>query len=330
MALADGLRSGLPADVLLNDIYLGKKDDQDQLDDLGGALAKQWQGRTVVSVVADGALPFAFLRKFRDELFPTATVLYCNMPRPGPELLAECPDCSGIPAVYGVRQTVDMVFTLRPETSMLVAIMDGSSRSLRLRQLVESAMEPYTNRAAVLFPGYEPGDDGGLNMDGLKDVVSSVPKNGALLLLGFASDSDGLVVEELALLKQLTELCDAPVYVLSEDLFGNGVLGGVVISAKALGREAGRMIKASLHGEKMGEMLSKEIDPVRMVDLTVLAQFGIPVELLPEGTVAVHAPDIPEEGRGGTSPGNVWPGVAVLTAALLLFVLRRSAVRKDK
>ena len=211
------------SELFLGPAWLG----DDFFEDCYDRFSPAWGSRRPDAVIADGESAFAFVRKYREELFGGAPVVWMGMARPDPALAAQCGACAGVPLEPDVRGTVDLVFRLRPETSLVVGIMDGSPESLRLKALAEAAMAPYLDRAQVVFPGYEPGDDQGLAMDGPAAVASSVPRSGAVLFLGFERDRTGAEADEAGLVRTVAERSEGPVYVLADRWPGSGVLGGL-------------------------------------------------------------------------------------------------------
>jgi len=313
-------------------VYLGTAMDGDehfnaQLE----KLVAEWGDAIPSAVVTDGPVAFAFMRKYREEIFVTSPVIYCGMPRPEPELLRQCGECNGIPLAFDPQGTVGFIFALRPKTATVVGIMDGSPESRALKLNVEAAMESYQGHAQVLFPGYEPGDSTGLDMEALASVASSVPRLGAVLFLGFAVDNKGNRVDEASALRMVVNKSVAPVFCLSDQWLAEGALGGVLASGYAQGQDVGRMVKGVLSGEAVREMLAEASGPKPTVDLTVLARFGIPVSQLSAGTVTVNAParpDQPEE----VVPTGVVAGISLVGLVVFIgffIVFRRRAGRKD-
>ncbi len=324
-----GLASELGDSVQISQVFLGSPtDDDEHFDAQFEQLSSQWGATSPFAVVVDGVLAFAFIRKYREDIFTASPVLYCAMPRPGPLLLSQCGDCSGVPIEYGVAETVDLIFTLRPDTTTVVGVMDGTTRSRVLRQSAEAAMEAYLDRAQILFPGFEPGDDGGLDSNTVLSVASSTPRSGAILLLGFSVDNQGNPVDTASIVRRMAEKSAAPVYVVTDQWLGSApaVLGGVVVSGEAQGRELATMVQRLRDGEPASEMLGEAVEPQPVIDLTVLARFGLSKAALPSDARTLNAPETPEQAE------EIAPtGVAALIGGglilLVLFVLFRRRKR---
>jgi len=327
-AMGHGLSMELTGTTNIVPFYLGLDvHDDDHFETKYETLVAQWQGHSPMAVVTDGATAFAFMRKYREDLFVGTTVLYCGIPRPEPEYLSQCGDCAGIPIRYSAKNTVDLVFALQPATTIVVGITDGTPKSQVLRMEVENRMQHYSDRAQVVFPGHELGDDKGLDLQSLASVASSVPRSGAVLYLGFTKDTNGLSVDEDKVIHLLTTRSEGPVYTLSDQWIGRGVLGGVVVRASDIGRKIGRMTKRILAGEPAREMLGEAVKPLPVIDLTELTRRGISTSLLPKNTLAVNIPQHPEESR---SVDSNWLtiGIAILVCLIVLLLIRRSRARK--
>lgn len=312
--VARGLCPTGSADCRVTELFLGPASRGDDFfEDLYERFCPDWCGVSPLAVVADGESAFAFVRKFREDLFGVAPVVYLGMPRPEERLISQCGACSGVPLTLDVRATVDLLFRLRPETGTVVGIMDGSPASVRLKARVEAAMEAYQDRAQVVFPGHEPGDGGGLDMADLATVASSVPRSGAVLYLGFMQDKTGGEVDEAQGVRLLAERSAAPVYVLTDRWLGTGVLGGVLACAEDQGRGAARLVTRLANDSLQPPPVSESARVV--IDLTVLARFGVPADLLPADALKVNPPPYPD----GTF-GIVPTGVGVLFAGLAVLV----------
>ncbi len=286
-------------------------------------LEKQFHDTEPAVVVTDGSTAFSFIRKYRESLFPGVPVVYCAIPRPEPEYLGQCGECTGIPMPLSIRETVHFIFRLRPDTTTVVGIMDGSPETLKYRREAEAAMEPYLDHAEIVFPGNEYGDEGGLDAELVRTVANSVPRRGAVLFLGFDRDNTGKQVDPAAIVETLAARSAAPVFGLTDQWMDSGMLGGVMVRAQAQGAAAAQVVRRILAGESAAEMLPEAVQPVPVVDFTALTRFGIPSTRLSDDTLAVNVPQHPEEPSGAISSGTVLGLAGAVALALLAVMVRR-------
>ncbi len=332
----DSLQLGLTAE-LGNDsrsiqVYLGSPDkDEDHFDMRFEEIRNQFGEAAPFAVITDGEAAFAFMRKYREDLFSDVPVIFCGIDRPTPEYLRQCGKCTGIPMSLHVRETVELIFRLHPQTGTVVGIMDGSPESMELKRSAEAAMEPYLDRASILFPGHEPGDDAGLDMSLIDTVANSVPRRGAVLFLGFRRDNSGEEIDEGSVVKLLTEKSAAPVFGLTDQWMGTGMLGGVMVQGQAQGVATARIIRRIAAGESIREMLPETVLATPVIDLTVLTRFGVQTDRLPPNTLYLNAPLRPDEPTGVTSTGLAATLVGFLTiAACILLFRKRSRDPQDR
>jgi len=325
VAWGDGLEGGLSA--VLGEGYavrgerLGVGTDVDYFDSQFELLSEKYREDAPVAVVADGSTAFAFLRKYRDELFAHAALVAVAMPTPGPDLLEHCGDCTAIAQTLDVGGTVDLIFALRPETRQVVGVMDGSRKSAVLRRELERAMQPYMERAQLIFPGNEPGDDQGLDSASVRDVAASVTGRDAVLLLGFSEDRSGSPLNEAEAVDLLARKGAAPVFVLTDGWLGGGVLGGVVAQGDAYGRAAGDVILRAASGESVREMLPQAPKGLALVDATVATALG--VTHFPVSARLVNEPERPVDAGGAVPTGWAAWGAGLAVLIVLFFLIRR-------
>ncbi len=105
-----GLSIELGKAMNVKPVYLGlDEQDDDYFEDRYVTLATKWQDRIPVAVITDGSTAFAFMRKYREDIFVGAPVFYCGIPRPEPDFLSQCGNCAGIPIKFAVADTIDLI-----------------------------------------------------------------------------------------------------------------------------------------------------------------------------------------------------------------------------
>jgi len=310
----------------VDELFLGPPEDGEEfIEQQFERLCPDWCRAEPDAVLADGELAFAFVRKYRGELFGAAPVVYLGLPGAEDGLAEQCGRCAGVDLRLDAAATVDLIFRLRPQAVMVVGIMDDAVENEPLREAVEAAMEPYLDRARLLFPGHEPGDDSGLDEAALNAVASSVPVAGAVLYLGFSRDNAGNWVDEGEAVRSLARRSPAPVFVLTDRFIGQGepgqgVLGGVVARGEDQARLAA-ILAERLRQDPSAALEPRSAEPRVVADLTVLARFGIPADRLPEGALGINPVALPAPASAVAGAGG-WLLAAVLAVPAWLAVRR--------
>lgn len=318
-SFASGLEEGLESIAEVHQEFLGQEDmDEDDFDTVFHQLLQAH--RRPLAVVTDGRIAFAFARKYGQELFPDAPVIFCSIPRPAPYILSSCKNCTGLPVEYSIQAVVDLIFNLRPETQTVVGIADGTTQGKARMEAVTKAMCPYMDRAQLIFPGHETGDEAGLDLDGLSTVLSSIPSRGVTLFLGFSEDREGEPVLDESMAATLKTRISSPTFVLDDAFMGTGIVGGLMISGKTVGLDAARLVDRILHGANVQEMLPQPVHSELILDGKALARFGISA---PDKATIVNPPEVVAEAENAIPANAAGWGVGIILCVGLFFLFRR-------
>ena len=317
----DGVASGVAEEggAGLHREFLGAATDAEQVHAFAMELRQRLPSPVRV-VIATDRKAGAFAGKYREQLFPRAAVVLTGPERTDPDRLALCGDCVALPLAVDLKGTVDLIFVLRPETRLVAGIADGTPAGRAAMAALERAMRPHEEKAELVFPGHEPGDDGGLDLDTFGQVLAGIPTRGVAVLLQFGEDNAGNPVSDGQLFALLEKRVASPVFVFTDAMLGSGVAGGVLVTGRDAGRSAVRLAQRILAGEPAREMLPEPVAARMVFDGSALARFGLTP---PAGATVVNAPEIPD-GSGQVASGFALMAVAGLAAfAVLLFLLRR-------
>lgn len=330
-SLADGL--GDPDSVVA--VLLGSQErGDDHFHARFEALRGAWGDGSPTAVVADGESAFAFMRKYRDNLFASAPVFYCGMAAPPPEYLFQCGECTGLPEAEDPAAALDLIFRLRPQTRLVVGIADGSSESVARMRAVRESMElmdaASRGDTRIIFPGHEPGDDGGLTLAGLRGAAHGVPPSGGVaLFLGYARDPRGNPVDESQAVAMLAARSAGPVFALSDRHLGAGVACAATVPASDLGHSLAGLVLRAAAGEAVGEMLPEPLAARPVIDMATLARYGVPAHRLPENALVLNEVFRPDETAEALPAGLGVAALVVAGLAGLYLLLRRLAFRRD-
>ncbi|MGH9761001.1 MAG: hypothetical protein ACREAC_09175, partial [Blastocatellia bacterium] len=89
---------------------------EDQARLLHDYLRQKYAGHTIDVVLALGDRPLDFLLKYREDLFPTAPILFFVTKVPSPGQLAAGPGMTGFVSLNAYRETLDLALRMHPRT----------------------------------------------------------------------------------------------------------------------------------------------------------------------------------------------------------------------
>jgi len=107
-----------------------------------------------------------------------------------------------------------------------------------------------------------------------------------VLYFYLSKDGKGEAFKPWKVAGMVSEAANAPVYGISDTYFGSGIVGGALLSLKAIGRKTGEMGLRILKGENPADIpISAEGTTLNMFDWRQLKRWGINESDLPEGSI---------------------------------------------
>jgi len=247
-------------------------------------LKSKYGGREipVVIVMDNPALEFAV--KYRAELFPRSSIVFCGVNNFKTEMLAGQKDITGLAEVLDAGGTVKAALRLQPGTKEVFAIHDHTSTGLATRREAEEQLKASAVRITVRFPD-------AMTQQELTRFLKKLPPDSVVLALAYNVFRDGKVIAHEDMARLLSESAPVPVYGVHLERLGYGIVGGSLLSGKLHGEQAARIALKILSGTPAATLPVAMKPPSRlMFDHNQLVRFGIPVQALPEGSVVVNRP----------------------------------------
>ncbi len=232
----------------------------------------------------DAALHFA--EKYQQELFPETPIVFLGINDRGyGEKMAENPWMTGSLERYYMNETLDLMLRVKPGIRRVVVIYDET----------RTGMGDYSEFIQMVsdYPGL---DFSSLNFsdmtaEELAAELRELPADSIVFFLVASLDRNGNRYS----IPEATELIasNSPVPVLrqSEGGIGLGALGGKITDYEVIGRDAAKTVVEVLDGKDISAIpLMKENGEGRYVfDCRMLQRFGIPENVLPDGTRLLNA-----------------------------------------
>ena len=260
----------------------------------------------IVLVADDAALHFA--REHGARLFPGLPIVFFGINNQKlAETLNGAPPYTGVIESISMRETLDLIWKLRPRARRVFALVDAEPGGVADLQTYQGLRDVYPDKELQVLSLTT------MTWDDLGDRLRALPRDDAVLLLSAYGDSSGKRKTFEDALTHILANSPVPVFHLWEHGMGDGVLGGVIISHEEQGRIAAGLALRVLNGERpesLGVLPGTRANKV-IVDHAVLRRFGIDESLLPEGSEIRGAPN--------SFVHEYW--VEILIAATLLLIL---------
>jgi diguanylate cyclase (GGDEF)-like protein len=232
----------------------------------------------------DAALRFAIAH--RDELFSSAPIVFAGVYRDEALQITK-----GQARVTGAYQNMDIDATIRcalkinPRTDRAYILNEDTESGRQTEGLTREALA----RVLPKVPVFSLSDR---SLDEIAAMVQMLDRNSLFIMGSYSIEKNGqpLTIERLA--ARISAESSVPVYPLFTHSFGSGAIGGVMISGRRHGENAGDIAVRYLNGEPF-RFLAPATDgnTVTEFDYKAFQRFGIPAWAAPKGAHFINRDD---------------------------------------
>ena len=226
-------------------------------------------------IIAVGAPAAAFVRRNRQQLFPEAPALFTAID----ERRVQHSDVTQNDALVAVRHDFRFLFEsflrISPDTKIVAVVNGDSPNELFWRNEIQKELRPLESRVDIRW--YD-----NLSFQDILKQTANLPPHSAIFWNTMVVDAAGVAYEGDRALTTLYATANAPIFTHDDSFFGREILGGPMLSARVLSKEAGAAAVRLLGGENPGSI---KVEPVGfakpMYDWRELQRWGISEGRLP-------------------------------------------------
>ncbi len=203
----------------------------------------------LVITITEPALDFAL--RHRAELFPDAALLFGAVDERVIRSRKLGAKVTGLISHLDALATVETALALHPDTRNVV-VVGGASRSDHGNvDVVKEDLRGLASRAAVTYIM-----DKSLNQ--VLAAVAALHDDAIVLFVSMQADGDGLARSGPEVLAALRTVSRAPIYGLSKNFLGHGIVGGLLLDQQRHGTELGQRARQILAGAKVTDLPKDE------------------------------------------------------------------------
>ena len=241
-------------------------------------LRRKYATRPLDLVLAAGSRVLRVTLQNRADLFWGAPVVFVAVdPAAAADIRMEA-DVTGTWLRQGWAETLDLARRLQPDTRQAIVITGSSPAE---RAWLAQARTQLAASAGSVEVRYL---DGRAFGDILKETAA-LPKDAVVLAGPFLRDATGRDFASPDAIRQIAAASTVPVYGVTDNAVGAGVVGGYVVSFEAHGRAAAELALRVLAGERPAPADAGTTVP--MFDARQLARWRLDEDRLPEGSVVL-------------------------------------------
>jgi len=229
-------------------------------------------------IVTIGAPAAEFAQRNRAKLFPTTPLLFGILARRRVPPASLTANDTVLAASVDQIAVVENILRVRPKTTH-VAVVIGTSpiEKYWLGQLQETFQ---SFRGRVAFTWFNE-----LSLADMVKRVETLPPRSAVYFFLLAIDAAGVPHEEQKALTRLNAVSNSPIFGFSDSFFGDGIVGGPLLSVQDYSRQTASLAVRLLRGEAPSDL---RMPPVGLstpkFDWREMQRWGIPESRLPPGS----------------------------------------------
>ena len=236
-------------------------------------------GRDLDLVVALGAPAARFFQKYRPQFFPSTPLLITAADQRTFSEGALTSNDATVPSTLDLPKLVENILQVLPDTNNIAFVIGASPLERFWVQGMRQAFEPFAGR--VTFDWFSD-----LSQEEMVKRAATLPPRSALFYASVRVDAAGIPNEQNRVLARLRENANAPIFSYLDSNFGEGIVGGPVISTQELGRRAAEVAVRILSGERPGNIKTLPVGlGVPVYDWRELQRWNISEARLPLGSV---------------------------------------------
>ena len=240
-------------------------------------LAGRYRDTSIDAVVSAGRPAGAFLREYGSSIWPHARRVFAavseewarGIPPEGDTVIATNPQ---------YRLTAEGALRLLPDIRQVFLIAGSTDSDRRWLQAARADLSTLDRRLAVH-------ELAGLTWDDVLERVGTLPPDSVALAVVFFADATGRTFVSRDAYVDLAAAANRPMFATSSTFAGAGLVGGLVIDYRLVGRRAARAAAAELTGRpRLASNVVEAAESRWMFDARQLARWGIRESTLPAGS----------------------------------------------
>jgi signal transduction histidine kinase len=239
---------------------------------------EKYRDKAIGVIVTDASRELAYTLRLRDELWPRIPVVLAGIQERRAARLSLPPNVTGFTFRHQLQDIVATADALIPALKRVVLAGSRIERGGWRQDFLEDLPDVRTRFDVI--------DLTGLSMAELRQRLTDLPGDSAVVYVGFSTDVTGERYLPNEASQLVAEAANRPTFVDSETFIGKGSVGGLVVSPSSIGRVAARFALRILDGENASSIpITNSEEILRPVfDWRQLHRWGLSENRLPVGS----------------------------------------------
>ena len=192
-------------------------------------------------VITIGAPAAAFVRRYRQQLFPSTPMLYTAVEQRRVPLAGLTTNDTAVAETIDFAGVFGNILRVLPKTNNIAVVIGNSPIEKYWLGQVRDAVQPFTSHVAFTYFN-------DLSFAEMRTRAAALPPRSAIFFGLLSVDAAGVSHEEMSALTSLHAVADAPMFSYVDAYFGHGIVGGPLISVSNTSRQAAAVAVRILAG----------------------------------------------------------------------------------
>ena len=240
-------------------------------------LQRKYEGENLDLILCFAADSLKFMLKHEGELFSNVPKVFIAHDRREIADLTLGPNVAGVVDRIEVSPLLDDALFLQPQTKHVIVIAGNSALDKFWLEQARKDFASFQNRVDFTYATDK-------TIDELKPQLGHLPPQTIVFLVSFTLDRNGVSYSTVEAAALLSAAANAPLYGPVDTQFGQGIVGGHLLSYEALARRAAEISVRIFAGEKPGDIGVQTVETVPMFDARQLNRWNISESRLPAGS----------------------------------------------
>ena len=314
-------QSPWPLDIIENSLVTARFSDENPEAPFVEYLSALFANRPLDVIVSIGAPAADFVQRHRLRLFPTTPMVLTAVDQRRVQYSNLTGNDVAVAVNINYLLAFENILQVLPDTKDVIVVVGSSPIEKFWKEAIGKQAAPLTNRIELSWTDELPFEE-------LLKQASALPPHTAIFWELMIVDAAGVVHEGNLPLERLHAVANAPIFSYDESFFGNGIVGGPLLTVADTSRLTATVAVRILKGEKAGDIKVSpvEFSPPRF-DWGQMQRWGISEKNLPPGSeILFRDPTVWERYRA-----HIFTvAAAILIQAALIFWLLYEHWRRQR
>ncbi|HKQ80478.1 MAG TPA: ABC transporter substrate binding protein [Blastocatellia bacterium] len=242
-------------------------------------LRQKYSDRDIDVVVAAGGPALEFLLKNRSDLFTNTPIVFVMSSYPNTEQHLAGPGLTGIVTNNTYRKTLDMALKLHPGTEQVFIISGTLERDKRIETVAREELQGYESKVGITYLTDLPPNE-------LIAKAENMPERSIILYVWQqAQNEQGKFLESADVLALIAGPARVPIYGMSGNLVGRGIVGGYVFTTEGNATRVAEIALRIANGARAKDIPVENAPALPMFDWRQLQRWKINEDRLPQSRI---------------------------------------------